>query len=244
MTSKLMIAQAQPAPQPGQPQPFQPPKVLPIPRLQSYGDATIGALELSANSKTCVVPTIVDRFRFDVFFTTCPIDKFLKPEYPECSCAAYLQRLDDFGGVAFKWGPHYHSALMPGIAFPLLWLALVLAILVALCAPAVYFFSYRMSRRELAAAGNPDFFLRWHRQRLSVFICMAMTCFGFLLVLLGIAGNATISLGEGWNITTTTLGIVFVFFGFLIWQYILRRPSYEDAQGPQQARTNVVDPPK
>lgn len=164
-----------------------------------------------------------------IFFEKCPSDKFLNPAHPECSCKEYTTAFTDYGVLNLKFGSWFYTANGTGTFFPILFFVVLGVALMIVCAPAVYFFSYRMSRRELHETHREEFFIQWHQQRLSSLICLLLICLGFVLLMMGVSGQSEIDIA-GLVKTTALPGVIFALMGFLTWRIILSRGRQQAAR--------------
>jgi hypothetical protein len=231
MTDPVIVAQAPPPQQPPPILPFQGPlPFLPAFQPLAVGEADAGMVVFQSNGHICRVPRFINFNKMQTYFAKCPSDKFLAPDHPECSCGTYTSNFDDFGSVVIKSGSWSYYASGNGALYPVVMLAVLSVALIIICMPFVYFFSYRMSRRELSQSHREGFFFQWHKQRLSSLICLTMICFGFILLLLGVSGNSEIAVFGLFTISTSLPGIVFALLGFLTWRIILTRAPDEPAK--------------
>ncbi|WP_349958134.1 hypothetical protein [Rhizobium sp. ZPR3] len=197
----------------------------PMPILPQYQPLLIGETNgefgvFDANGHTCRVPKIVNISKIRAFFGGCPPAKFLNDQNPECSCKAFISQMDDFGILTTKIGGQYYTAYGTGIGYPIMLVILALIVFGTIGAPIIYFISYRMSRSEIQATKNPEFFFQWHARRLSGLFALVLFCAGFALFFLSLAGTSEIEL-LGLRLSTNYPGLVMVAFGFLIWWRIL-----------------------
>jgi len=189
---------------------------------QVTGDAITGGTFV-ANGAECKVPQYIITEKFNAFAEKCPPNKFLNAEFPECSCASFNANFNDFAVVMVKSGGTYFSGFGSGGMYPYLVFCLVVVSMTIAAAPFVYFFSYRMSRNEIRDTHKPDFFLKWHRQRLSSLICLVLICFGFSLFFFNLVGSGTTFKLGSLVITTAYPGLVLALFGILVWMKILNK---------------------
>lgn len=193
------------------------------------GDADIGTIVFENNGKVCQVPFFVNFDKVNVFFRKCPNDKFLNTENPECSCSSFIREFIDYGAINIKAGSHFYTANGSGTFYPVALFILLAVTLTIICAPFVYFFSYRMTRSELKEAADKGFFFEWHKQRLSSLICLTFICLGFVLLIIGVSGQNEIDV-LGLVKTSAGPGVAFALFGFLLWRMIIARPTSKSRQ--------------
>ena len=224
MPDNLLLVQS-PLPSPPPILPFPGPPTFWTPTFQhiTVGEADSGMIVFQSNGKTCRTPMFVNFDKVRDFFAKCPADKFLNPDHPECSCGAYTSNFTDYGALVIKSGSWSYTANGSGVLYPIFMFVILAVALIIICTPFVYFFSYRMSRKELSETNRETFFFQWYKQRLSSLICLMMVCFGFILLLLGVSGSSEISVFGLFKLSTSLPGIVFALLGFLTWRIILTR---------------------
>jgi hypothetical protein len=222
------------------------PQVLPIPgvsvnpnipsfRPLRMGDVFPGIGDFVANGSACRVPALSDFPKLDIFFHACPPGKFLNIANPECSCAALRSVIEDHAVFTVKLGAQYFPIYGGGTLYPLFLLLIVATVAVVASVPFVYYISYRMSRRELMESKRGrEFFLTWHQQRLSSLICLALICFGFVLLLLGITGPTEINVFGFFKMSTSLPGLGSMLLGFLTWRMIINKSPAPSPLTPSQ----------
>jgi hypothetical protein len=214
----------------------QAPKTLPIPGIspnpnfphfQTYqlSDSFTGIGAFVANGQTCKVPAITNFGKLNIFFQACPPDKFMNPANPACTCSALRELVDDQALVSLKLGSYFFNYYGSGTVYPAMALLVAATVMTIVCVPFVYYFSLRMSTRELREIRKGrQFFLAWHQQRQSSAIGLVLICFGFILVLMGITGTAEVDVFGLFKMTTSYPGLISLILGFLTWRMILIRP--------------------
>lgn len=203
------------------------------------GDAVSAMGTFVANGNECKVPQYILGDKFSHFAEKCPPEKFLNSSYPDCSCANLHASFDDFAVVMVKSGGTFFSGFGNGSLYPYIFLCILIVLLVVICAPFVYFFSYRMSRNEIKDTHRPDFFLKWHRQRLSSLICLVLVSFGFALFFMHFVGSGTtLKINDWFEISTAYPGLVMALLGILVWMKILNNKESATAR-----RTTAVEKP-
>ena len=216
-----MVELAQTVPPPILPMPGPPANLPPFRPNPLAGDVATGLGNFLSNGAECKVPRYMTGEKLTPFFEKCPPAKFLNPANPECSCAEFHNSFQDFAVVMVKSGGTFVSGFGNGQLYPLIFLSMLVVVMVVLCAPFVYYFSYRMSRKEIKDTDQPEFFFRWHKQRLSSLICLVLICFGFALFFMDLVSANTIKFGDILELSTGYPGLVLTAFGFLIWMKIL-----------------------
>ena len=203
-----------------------PPAVLPFPGsfVPSsnfvVGETPIGVLVFRNNGQECSSPMSVYPDKYINFFNKCTPDRFLNVEFPECGCDSIRNIVMDYGVLNLKFGSQMYIINGSGTAFPILMILVLFPVIFCICYPFVYYFSYRMSKKELILAKDRNFFYQWHTRRLSSFMSILLVCGGISLFSFGISGDSEVDV-LGLKIATQFPGLILAVLGVVLWAKII-----------------------